>query len=305
MSLISCNIKHLCEGSISRKDTGLGNTLFQIATLFAFSKKYGFNMDLYELRTYCNKLREIGYDHDATIFKDTFRFFHKENMHPVVDYTMISEDENKPESFDKNFLQSVIDNKTSHLKINGYMQSFLYFNDYRPELCSLFRPPREYEEVVRLDHSELFDDDVVSISVHVRMNYANVINYNTNFFIESVNYFKRKYKNIHLFIFSNNHEEIQGWFDGLDVATTYICNTEDYKDLWLMSMCCHNIISHSTFAWWGAYLNCHPRKEVLYPYDALRVWWGELYSDPQCPEREYEHFLPEWKMIRGTTMYKY
>lgn len=306
MRFISCNIKHLCDGSVSKKDTGLGNTLFQMATMFAFSKTYGFTIDLRELHTYCDKLREIGYDHDETIFKNMFQIFEKEHDTLSLDYTMINEAENKPESFDGNFLQSVIDNTSAHVKINGYMQSFLYFNTYRPELCYLFRPPREYEEVVRLDYPDLFNDDVVSISIHVRMNYANVINFNKNFFIDSVNYFKRKHKNIHLFVFSNNHNEIRGWFDNLDVLCTYVSNSDDYKDMWLMSLCRNNIISHSTFAWWGAYLNCHPEKEVLYPYDALRVWWGELYATPQAPEREYEHFLPEWKMMKGEdTMYRY
>jgi hypothetical protein len=37
---INCNIKHVFEGKPNIKDTGLGNTLFQIATQYALSKKY-------------------------------------------------------------------------------------------------------------------------------------------------------------------------------------------------------------------------------------------------------------------------
>lgn len=305
MPYISCNLKHLSEGNISMKDTGLGNTLFQFATMFALYKKHGFDMDLTEIRQYCEKLKEIGYDHDKTFFQDVFRFFENKDVDKKINYEMITEDRNKPESYDKNFVSSVINNKSNHIKINGYLQSFMYFNDYRCELYNLFKPPRDFEEVVKIDFPELFNEDVVSISIHVRMNYANAINYTDSFFKESIKYFQNKYKNIHLFIFSNNHEEIKEWFNDPEIPTTFVSHREDYKDLWVMSMCQHNIISHSTFAWWGAYLNCYPAKEVLFPFDSLRVWWGVLNPCVTNPERQYEHYLPEWKMIEGTTMYKY
>ena len=52
---ISCKIVHVTEGNITTKDTGLGNTLFQLATQYSYSKKYGFSMNIHELRLYCDK----------------------------------------------------------------------------------------------------------------------------------------------------------------------------------------------------------------------------------------------------------
>lgn len=52
----------------------------------------------------------------------------------------------------------------------------------------------------------------------------------------------------------------------------YVENESVPAQLYVQSLCDHNVISNSTFSWWGAWLNAKPGRRVIFP----RHWYGML-----------------------------
>ena len=87
-----------------------------------------------------------------------------------------------------------------------------------------------------------------------------------DYYYRCIEILKREYKNLMLFVFSNNLQWCKENFRA-DVPIEFVEgeNLKDFEELHLMSLCKHNIIANSTFSWWGAWLNQNPDKKVFMP----------------------------------------
>lgn len=117
-----------------------------------------------------------------------------------------------------------------------------------------------------------------SVAIHVRrgdMLKTNFECYEYGYFKRAVKHMKKKVQNPFFFFFCDSDSE--EWVKnnipvfGLDLQKDNIffvdwnSGKESYRDMQLMAMCRHNIITTSSFGWWGAYLNENPEKITISP----------------------------------------
>lgn len=116
-----------------------------------------------------------------------------------------------------------------------------------------------------------------SVAIHVRrgdMLRFNSRYYTTGYFKRAVKYMKKKIPNP-VFIFFCDPGSGEYCRKNLNVFSlsekdqihfvNWNAGRESYRDMQLMSLCKHNIITNSSFGWWGAYLNENPNKITISP----------------------------------------
>ena len=174
--------------------------------------------------------------------------------------------------------------------IKGLFQSEKYFkeieevirNDLKIDSRSFGQECRHYEGRVLTENS---------VSLHVRRgDYINTEFRHVcdiNYFLNSVEYMKSNLKSPHFFVFS---DDIEWCRKNLNIPECSFVEIKHSKsnpviDLHLMSKCKHNIISNSSFSWWGAWLNENQNKIVIAPES-----WR---SDFKTPWNVMKDKLPE------------
>lgn len=156
----------------------------------------------------------------------------------------------------------------------GHWQSPKYFARIENEIKKDFvlKKPLSAEGQIIVDKIKEFGDS--SVSVHIRRgDYVSSKSVQDTIGVLPLSYYEKAQKHInsqiknpHYFIFSDDIEWVKERM-GLKDAT-YVSesrNLKDYEEMYLMSLCAHNIIANSSFSWWGAWLNSNPNKIVIAP----------------------------------------
>lgn len=122
-------------------------------------------------------------------------------------------------------------------------------------------------------------DGCNSVGIHVRKgkDYMSRIWYQNTcpveYYLKAVAKIKELVDCPKFFIFTDNPEWVKENFIGIDyklVEGNPADGWGSHFDMQLMSMCKHNIISNSTYSWWGAFLNSNDNKIVVCP----EIWFN-------------------------------
>lgn len=165
--------------------------------------------------------------------------------------------------------------------IQGWFQSEKYFIRHKREILKLFEPTKEISQYLKATYGHIIEHPK-TVAIHVRSYLQEDPNQITHPTL------KKKYfeEAIHLFpedslfvVCSNCIEWCKKAFSDIPRSFIYIENEPHYHDLYLMSLCKHNIIANSSFSWWSAYMNANPNKIVVAPRHWFNPSCGIDYSD--------------------------
>ncbi|BBV40288.1 alpha-1,2-fucosyltransferase [Citrobacter portucalensis] len=256
---------------------GLGNQMFQYATAYAIARRTKQELlvdisDAINYKTHPLRITELSC---SAKFETISPVFEKYVFSPRIPFCIrqllfsniyIEKDL----SFDPE-----IDKKSIDKKIVGYFQCEKYFLEFREEILKEFKPKASFSEYQKEVMNCIKSNH--SCSIHIRRGdyVSSQIANDTHgtcdkrYFSQAIDYLKSKEaitSDTVLFIFS---DDIEWCKENISYShKTYFVHGDPVRvelDLWLMSLCDNNIISNSSFSWWGAWLNENENKTVVAP----------------------------------------
>lgn len=268
---------------------GLGNQMFQYAFAYSVAKRTNqqlkldisdfnsYNLHNYELDLFHingdfatkKELYKLGIKKFDVIFKimRRLRRLHRLSRSLKILIPLLKQHyfENGL-SFDDNVF-----NVKGDTYFSGYWQSEKYFKDDRSAILKMFTLKEDANIKTKDYRQEILNTQ--SVSLHIRRG-DYITNQETNnchgvcsmaYYQKSINYIKTKES--HFFIFSDDLNWAKANLDFINNKTFVELdkNIPDHEEMYLMSLCKHNIIANSSFSWWGAWLNQNEDKTVIAP----------------------------------------
>ena len=211
----------------------------------------------------------------------------------------------------------IFPNNNENVILNGYFQSYKYFDEYKHTLFNLIRLEKTREKVIKIYNilntaGEKYENFNEIISMHFRV--GDYVKYPNIHPILSYDYY---YNSLSFILHKTSIESVTTVEDTLNGVVLYFCEDndiehvmsyivrlqrdfpnilfqrapeimEDWQQLILMSCCRCNIIANSTFSWWGSYFNQNNNKIICYP----STWFGR-----DVKHNTKDLFKPSWHKI--------
>ena len=160
----------------------------------------------------------------------------------------------------------------SNICMTGYYQSEKFFKEHYEAICGIIGIEEERNSIAykySRDYSKY-------VSMHFRLgDYLQLPDY---YIILDFEYYRKSLEEIlsrdseiyTVLYFCEESEEIEIIQQLSNAFPSILFEREtktdvDWEQLFIMSLCKHNIIANSTFSWWAAYFNKNPSKIVCAP----------------------------------------
>jgi len=177
-------------------------------------------------------------------------------------------------------------------EIQGFFQSEKYYPD-NEVVRDWYTFREQIAAPVDKSYSADYLREVVSLSLRIDTDYANTREY---FPLAPISYYQNALKKVDakapLLVFADRPDLAREFFKPLGVRDLrFVTDLGAAQQLYLMTQCRANVITNSTFAWWGAWLNRRPDKSVIAPNEWCR---------PGVPNAISEILCDDWIKVRAT-----
>lgn len=247
--MIYCNLKG-----------GLGNMMFQIAATISLS------IDRKDKCSFPNLVDHLNYLNQDKTYNPNLN--HANEYLNIFKKLMNDKFTTNPIYIKYPFEFVDITLPKGSILIDGFFQNEKYFKKNKNEVIQMFDFEGVCGEYVKNKYKFL-NNKITSI--HIRR--GDYLKYPNHHPPQTLDYYKKAIdllkKETDLFLIFS--DDILWCKENLHLDNIiYIENEKDYNELYLMSLCKNNIISNSSFSWWGAWLNNDPDKIVIGP----KIWFG-------------------------------
>lgn len=252
---------------------GLGNMLFQISATISIALDNDNQWCFPNLKDHINYLnRETTYNENLNYGSEYLKIFKNLNNCTII---------GNPTYIQYPFNYTNIPFNQKEVIIDGFFQSEKYFKHNRKKILEVLDFSFIDTEKTLLKYNFM---DKKTTSIHVRR--GDYLKYPNHHPTQPIEYYTNsiKYLENETELFVIFSDDILWCKENLKINNAiYIEGEKDYNELYLMSLCKNNIISNSSFSWWGAWLNDNENKKVIGP----NVWFGNAinhYTGDIIPE---------------------
>jgi hypothetical protein len=260
---------------------GLANQLFQIFTCISYALTHNISFILP-----CIKQDTCSYDGSL---RPTYwcNFLFQLNKY------VVSKEPSYHQHHEIGHEYTIIPTYSHNFKLNGYFQSFKYFDKNFKEICNIIGIS-DMKKDLKERYKKYFQDDV-TVSLHFRIgDYKNIQHCHPvlkiEYYIEALKYIINKtnissftvlyfFETVDTSIVQDHISTLGDIYKDIKFITCdeLVC---DWEQMLLMSCCTHNIIANSTFSLFGAYFNNNidrnDTKIAVYP----QIWFGQSMNKP-------------------------
>jgi hypothetical protein len=249
----------------------IGNNLFQIAAGLSLAKQNDS-----EFAAYVQNI--MLPEPDNCLLKDYLEQFNETVLRNIrlidkIQPGIVKYDETAPSYYPISYHPDIL--------IDGYFQSEKYFD--RELIRETFRIDEKTYSYIKNKYGALLANEITGINIR-RGDFIALPEYHP---VCSLRYYRNAVeyigKNKLFLIISDDVEWCRSNFSGENYF--FVEDENPTVDLYLQSLCTNNIISNSSFSWWGAWLNPNPDKIVIAPSEN---WVGKMHpigcSDDLLPE---------------------